>query len=1600
MSILSWDDTQDSKLFDEPFSEETIIDNVNLKFTPSNATFVVLSTTLPYTPEELTDKSEKVNNGVIISDIKVPKVLEDTKFYISCRISLNGEKLDKYFYIEAKNEETSWDIDQTRIEKAVYDDIDIQLKLKNANGDEVFKKISGTLPANVHLSESGKLYGMITENDSDTEFVFTIGVFRNGKLIDTEALEPLDFTINVSSKSVDTSPYWITEAGGLGEVSTGNTVRMSVYAYSPLKHKLTYYITDELSSNEYDILPGLHFQRDTGLITGTPLTKQTKSWHFSVYAKDESIERQTSTRTFWINSNPVSPELKLHWYQNGKKLPDDIEYVNLGSYKIGEAFSGQVVAKAEDSDLPITYVVTVGEPPEGFVLYPNGDYAGSYGGELDFQKTKTYSFKIQATNGQDTIETEFRITAEANLGYNAVNACLRLNLDNLAEYDDIKAQLKVDENYKGFNKKYRTGSLPKIDICKLSCFDKILLSAMLEDYGNAEKITFKKTEQKNFCDGLDDYDVFYKTLDEDTFQWTNVPNGSYNYDDALDVLKKDDEDYKNAELEWNVPGKYISTLEPTEEMILSSYAGMNYYTENMEMKTITFVVTPADSDILLECNGYNMVREGNTASITVPRGAVVRYRVSHDEYISNPSDDLPMGIIEAKGNITRTIILMRESTNSLTVSCTDPSNDYIVYFDTQKLEEDYPNMPYIIEDGYTTGERTIYVPDHFVIGGVEQQIAVTYTVSADGYKSKTNREIIREPTQQNVLSLEKENYTLTFEVLDNISGDNITHDCDITITAGDTTITGTSITVPYKTVVTVSVFHVDYGTMITKYIATSTSYNIIRLTPQEKVNIKVTNASLVSDISIIAIVGDKTYEGINELEFYADFGSNVSYTASGDHYVTQSKTLVNVTSDTVEEVSMVLKPYLITINPTPSDSYVKLWIDEYGEETAVEGTGQQSLYARYGQTYRWEVSKTGWTSNEGSGICTGENTEEIELSINYYTLTLNILQEQPEYGNVDQPTVIISATGYTQEGNTITVPYGTKINWSVSCKHYMSKYGLIGGIEDNITEDVELKLNNISFTVKSKYENISEPASITLIDGEEYSAGYSETSILGKWGDVIEYSMYKKHFNQYKPNGIVSGIYNLIPEDDSNIIIEPDMDIDYYKTIINYDSSICGLSLVASDGTAPVNNTITTKYGTTVTYKVYLISDNTKYITETITPESSKTYTIVLDEITEFVWRKEVGDNYTIDIPFDGIYYMDIVGAGGGGKADAFPYAGYWWSSAGSGGSGAYIHGYRFVNKGSYAVKVGIGGKCGGTNGTSYPGSESSILGEIAGGGAKGVAGAGGAGGTYTASSTMIGVSGNTGATGDLNVGAVSTGRTITPYDGTNTGPGSGSGSGGADGSNGLVYVKYISPKNLEFTNPGIYKFSVTKKTRFDLTMIGAGGGGCGNGYTSSTSSGCSGAGGGAITGTLDLNPDTYTVEVGQGGYGTGGSKYKGDAGGSGTETTIKDSNNNIIAYCQGGTGGRAWTTGSPIHKRAHVKLGVGGSSSYNGSYLSNVTQYTGSNGTGDIQDGVMFYCPETITGNSYGVGGSGAGYSEGNQFVGNDGNSGYFKITWISSNI
>ena len=199
--------------------------------------------------------------------------------------------------------------------------------------------------------------------------------------------------------------------------------------------------------------------------------------------------------------------------------------------------------------------------------------------------------------------------------------------------------------------------------------------------------------------------------------------------------------------------------------------------------------------------------------------------------------------------------------------------------------------------------------------------------------------------------------------------------------------------------------------------------------------------------------------------------------------------------------------------------------------------------------------------------------------------------------------------------------------------------------------------------------------------------------------------------------------------------------------------------------------------------------------------------------------------------------------------------------------------------------------------------------------------------------------------------------------------------------------IKYICPYIIEYKNPGSYLFKLNKSAIFKLKMVAGGGGGCGNWSSNSLYSGCSGAGGGGITGLIRLNPGSYQVDVGTGGKGTGGMEWQGISGTAGGNTVLR-SGPSILVECTGGTGGRAYFP-------SKYQLGTRGTSNYLGEYLyTSIEQYPGSSGSGGLNNGEIYTCPSTISGITFGAGGSGSGSTT--SFTGRDGNCGYFSLEFV----
>lgn len=102
-------------------------------------------------------------------------------------------------------------------------------------------------------------------------------------------------------------------------------------------------------------------------------------------------------------------------------------------------------------------------------------------------------------------------------------------------------------------------------------------------------------------------------------------------------------------------------------------------------------------------------------------------------------------------------------------------------------------------------------------------------------------------------------------------------------------------------------------------------------------------------------------------------------------------------------------------------------------------------------------------------------------------------------------TVTLTASGYTQSGNSITVPYGTTVTYSVSATHYQTKNGSQTVVSTN-TVNVSLSLNTYTLTINPTPSDAT--VKITLVGGTT-TTGKTRTF---NYGDKYTYSVSKTDY--------------------------------------------------------------------------------------------------------------------------------------------------------------------------------------------------------------------------------------------------------------------------------------------------------------------------------------------------------------------------------------------------------------------------------------------------------------------------------------------------------
>lgn len=160
--------------------------------------------------------------------------------------------------------------------------------------------------------------------------------------------------------------------------------------------------------------------------------------------------------------------------------------------------------------------------------------------------------------------------------------------------------------------------------------------------------------------------------------------------------------------------------------------------------------------------------------------------------------------------------------------------------------------------------------------------------------------------------------------------------------------------------------------------------------------------------------------------------TNVSWSVSNEHYITQSGTKL-ITGEDSLDVTLLPENYTITINPTPSDATVY-----------INGAQRTTATFVYNTLIEWSVAKYGYITQTGKFNIDQNTTLNIDLPIRYYNFTI--------IPTPSDATVIINDI----ERTSVNLQEGSEITYSVSAPHYETITDTLI-LETDTIEPVELE---------------------------------------------------------------------------------------------------------------------------------------------------------------------------------------------------------------------------------------------------------------------------------------------------------------------------------------------------------------------------------------------------------------------------------------------------------------------------------------------------------------------------------------------------------------
>ena len=269
----------------------------------------------------------------------------------------------------------------------------------------------------------------------------------------------------------------------------------------------------------------------------------------------------------------------------------------------------------------------------------------------------------------------------------------------------------------------------------------------------------------------------------------------------------------------------------------------------------------------------------------------------------------------------------------------------------------------------------------------------------------------------------------------------------------------------------------------------------------------------------------------------------------------------------------------LTINPTPNDATVTLTAAGYTQSG-------NSITVDIGTSVSYTVEKIGYATRSSTITVTEDQTLSIELILLSYTLTIDPTPADAM--------VTLSATGYTQVGNSITVPYGTSVVYYVTKDGYTPVSNQTTVTADNTIAVTMIPLN-YTLTINPTPSDASVTFNTGTVSGNTCTVPYNTS---------VTYTVSK---NKYVSQ---SATVTILADQTINVTLNKQQ----VTLTLNSVPADAKKEIYVGSSQTPIiiASTYVTDIDTTLTYKV----SKSGYVTvrDTIVMDTNKTINVILEE--------------------------------------------------------------------------------------------------------------------------------------------------------------------------------------------------------------------------------------------------------------------------------------------------------------------------------------------------------------------------------------------------